>query len=82
MADARLHENGYCCPSCELRREAVNQEIGDGSAVDVPCNQCGGTGRIGYEDIEICMKNVRWARVHYWPERERRWAQWSASANA
>lgn len=72
MADPNLHENGMTCPSCELRREEVNKQIG--GKVKVPCNQCGGTGRIAFAESQIVQTSANWARVHYWPERERRWA--------
>ncbi len=72
MANPALHHNGTSCPQCELRREAVNLEFT--GAADVPCNGCGGTGRIAHSDTTIVRDCVEWAREHYWPEREARWA--------
>lgn len=69
--DASLHGNGAICPACEFRREQANQEI-TGPAV-VPCNNCGGVGRVSHGATAICRQSVEWARQHYWPERERLW---------
>lgn len=72
MANAALHENGTTCPACELRREEANR--GFTGKANVPCNNCGGTGRVAFDPHQIIAGSVRWAREHYWPERERRWA--------
>ena len=78
MADPALHGSGHTCPACELRREAVNAEIG--GAVDVPCNECGGTGRIAIAETDIIAGCVAWARENYWPARIARWAQHNAQS--
>lgn len=70
MADPFLHGNGKACPACALRREAE-----DTAAVlrpDVPCNFCGGTGRIALSPAEIITAACAWAAAHYWPEFDRR----------
>ena len=40
----------------------------------VECNFCGGAGRVGRAVEDIIAEAVEWARVHYWPKQERRWA--------
>lgn len=65
MADPTLHGNGYACPACELRREA--EDKGAILRPDVPCNVCGGLGRLGYSDAEIVRRTVDEARRLYWP---------------
>lgn len=70
MADPTLHDNGEPCPACELRREAE-----DKAAIlrsEVPCNNCGGTGRVGFSDAVIVERSAAWARKHYWPAFDRR----------
>lgn len=69
--DVTLHDNGEVCPSCELRREQENLKF-TGRA-DVPCNNCGGTGRISYGAKEVCRRSAAWAVANYWPAREARW---------
>lgn len=69
--DEGLHENGEACPSCELRREEANKGIS--GAADVPCNNCGGTGRISFGADTVCRRSAAWAVKHYWPEIEKRW---------
>lgn len=76
MADITLHGNGEACPACALRREV--QDHGAILRPDVPCNVCGGLGRLGFTDAEICRRTVEEARRCYWPEVERRWAEQSA----
>jgi len=66
MPDPTLHENGYRCPACELRREARH---GIGGKLDIPCNQCDSTGRIALSTQHIVDNHVRWAREHYWPSK-------------
>lgn len=68
-ADATLHGNGICCPACELRRESRDPM----DETPVPCNTCGGTGRVGHSDHDIIRTSTAWAKEHYWPERIRRW---------
>lgn len=65
MTDRTLHGNGEPCPACELRREGV-----DAAAIirpAVPCNLCGGVGRMAIPDAAIVAAAVARARVHYWP---------------
>lgn len=71
MADPTLHGNGDDCPACALRRD----ELRAAAAVDqlVPCNFCGGTGRVGRAVVEIIREAVAWAAEHYWPSCEARW---------
>lgn len=69
--DINLHENGATCPACELRREEENTKIS--GRADVPCNNCGGTGRISAGVQTVINMNTAWAKKHYWPEREARW---------
>lgn len=75
MADKTLHDNGYACPACALRREA--EDKGAVLRPDVPCNVCGGLGRLGFSDAEICHRTVEEARRCYWPEVEQGWAEQS-----
>lgn len=77
MADKTLHDNGYACPACALRREA--EDKGAVLRPDVPCNVCGGVGRLGFSEAEICHHTVEEARRCYWPEVERRWAAQNAA---
>lgn len=70
MADPGLHENGEPCPACALRREAEDKT--SILRTPVPCNNCGGTGRIGFSDAQIVATAAAWAREHYWPEFDRR----------
>ena len=68
--DPALHENGQACPACALRREKINTaEI---LRPPVPCNRCGGTGRVGFSAEQIIEAAVAWARIHYWPAFDRR----------
>lgn len=68
--DHTLHDNGETCPACELRREARDPW----DASPVPCNTCGGSGRLAFTKADVVNRSAAWARKHYWPERERRWA--------
>lgn len=69
MTDRTLHGNGEPCPACALRREFR----GPGLAPDpIPCNLCGGVGRLALSDAEIVAAAVAWARVHHWPAFDRR----------
>lgn len=76
--DITLHDNGAPCPACELRRES--RDPMDPSPI--PCNTCGGNGRMGHTVHQVVGRSVEWARKHYWPERERRWAEQNARLNA
>ena len=67
VPDPALHGNGYACPACELRREEAH---GIGGRLDIPCNQCGGTGRIARPILEIIAEHVAEARQHYWKEKK------------
>lgn len=69
--DATLHENGTVCPACEMRREREHRRFT--GKIDVPCNNCGGTGRVSFTPEAVVRNSAQWARKHYWPERERRW---------
>ncbi len=71
MATASLHGNGETCPHCELRREEANLELI--GAARVPCNSCGGTGKIGYSVASLIASSVAWARENYWPDRISLW---------
>lgn len=73
MADAFLHGNGHPCPACSLRREDLAPRV-SAEPEEVPCNECGGTGRIGIPDTDLVRESAAWARAHYWPAREARWA--------
>lgn len=65
MPDPTLHGNGFDCPACELRRaEARRTSILGPRAI--PCNRCGGTGRIARPVADIVADHVAWARQHYW----------------
>lgn len=70
--DAGLHGNGDDCPACALRREDLRADRA--MEQSVPCNFCGGTGRVGRAVTEIIREAVQWAASHYWPERVARWA--------
>lgn len=76
--DANLTENGKACPACELRREEANRKF-TGPA-NVPCNNCGGTGRVSHGITQVYSSSVAWARENYWPEREARWKKQNAQA--
>ena len=72
MADRTLHGNGTECPACALRREGM-----DTAAIlrpHVPCNYCGGVGRLPIAEAAIVAEAVAWAREHYWPARKALWA--------
>jgi hypothetical protein len=69
MPDARLHENGETCPACELQRAVMDPMSGP----QVPCNYCGGIGRVAYSAQQIAHNSAAWARANYWPERLARW---------
>lgn len=73
MADPTLHDNGDDCPACALRREKLKADRKMNQSVE--CNFCGGTGRVGRAVHAIIAEAVKWAAVHYWPEREARWAE-------
>lgn len=75
MADATLHGNGEACPACTLRREV--QDHGVLLRPDVPCNVCGGLGRLGFTAAEVCRRTVEEARRCYWPKVEQGWAEQS-----
>ena len=75
MADKTLHDNGYACPACALRRES--EDKGAVLRPDVPCNVCGGLGRLGFSNAEICRRTVEEARRCYWPKVEQGWAEQS-----
>ncbi len=77
MADPTLHGNGIACPACELRREEAHRHFT--GRIDVPCNNCGGTGRVAFSTSDIIRGHVVWARENYWPERIARWAASAAS---
>lgn len=77
LADATLHGNGEACPACALRREVEDQ--GAILRPHVPCNVCGGVGRLGFGDAEICRRTVEEAWRIYWPEVERRWREGAAA---
>jgi hypothetical protein len=80
MADKALKGNGVDCPACELQREAALNQLS--MERSVPCNFCGGSGRVGSSVSDIIREAVTWAAEHYWPERERRWAIENATSNA
>lgn len=67
MPDFTLHGNGEDCPACELRRAALG-----GREIDVPCNNCGGVGRVALPAAEIVADACAWARAHHWPAFDRR----------
>lgn len=69
--DPNLHHNGEMCPACECRRESRNPM----DETPVPCNNCGGSGRVTRGETTVIRDCVTWAKKHYWPERERRWAE-------
>jgi hypothetical protein len=73
MVTDGLHGNGEQCPSCSLRREEADRRIG--GKVDIPCNQCGGTGWLRYTTRRIVAETVTTARATYWPARERAFAK-------
>jgi len=62
MPDPTLHGNGDPCPACGLRREADRQRTTLGSR-DMPCNICGGTGRIPRTAERIVSEAVAEARA-------------------
>lgn len=71
MPDITLHGNGEDCPACALRRD----DLRAAGAMDqvVPCNFCGGTGRVGRAVAEIIREACAWAVENYWPAREEAW---------
>lgn len=69
MADPRLYGNGTACPACALRRAAMAPF---GPELPVPCNACGGIGRIAESDLAIIAAACAWAAAHYWPQFDRR----------
>jgi hypothetical protein len=71
MPDASLHGNGDDCPACALRRD----ELRAARAMDqsVPCNFCGGEGRVGRAVAAIIREACAWAIEHYWPAKEAEW---------
>lgn len=74
MPDPRLHGNGEDCPACALRRDQLAAEQAlrpdDGLAPQpIPCNFCGGSGRVGKAVAEIIREACEWAAAHYWPKR-------------
>lgn len=75
MADISLHGNGETCPACELQRE-VHDPL---SNVEIPCNYCGGVGKIEIEETTILKRATEWAKKNYWPERERIYAAFNAA---
>jgi hypothetical protein len=66
--DAGLHGNGEDCPACALRRDQLREV----RAMDqgVPCNFCGGSGRVGRAVHAIIAEAVAWARTEDWPARD------------
>jgi len=46
----------------------------------VPCNFCGGTGRVGRAVAEIIREACAWAVENYWPAREKAWAKQNGEA--
>lgn len=70
MTDMTLHENGEPCPACALRRE--DEDTTAVLRAAVPCNICGGVGRVAIPDRNIIAAAIAWARVHYWPAFEAR----------
>ena len=76
MPDTILHGNGVNCPACELRRGELRAQ----GAMDqvVPCNFCGGEGRVGRAVADIIREACEWAKEHYWPERDKAFAKHNA----
>jgi hypothetical protein len=72
MVDKTLHGNGEDCPACNLRRDELRAQHAMDQAV--PCNFCGGTGRVGIAVVDIIREAVSWAAKNYWPDREASWA--------
>ena len=70
MTDLRLHGDGYACPACALWREV--EDTGAVLRPDVPCNVCGGVGRLCYSEAGIVRRTVEEARRVYWPAFARR----------
>lgn len=67
MPDPSLHGNGTDCPACE----------GSGAVATEPdgtrrCPICRGAGRLARPLEQIVADHVREARLHYWPEVDRR----------
>lgn len=58
-------------------RPARRDELRAAQAINqvVPCNFCGGTGRVGRAVTAIIAEAVEWARREYWPQRLARWAE-------
>lgn len=71
MPDPALHGNGDDCPACALRREDLRAS----GAMDqsVPCNFCGGHGRVGRAVAAIIAEACAWAVTNYWPAKEAEW---------
>lgn len=78
MPDKTLHGNGVNCPACELRRDPLREERAMDQAV--ACNFCGGSGRVGKAVAEIIREACEWAKAHYWPERDRAFAEHNGGA--
>ena len=70
MPDPTLHGNGEPCPACGLRREG--EDTSEVLRPELPCNLCGGTGRVALLIEEIIARHAAWAREHYWPAFDRR----------
>lgn len=71
MPDPSLHGNGYDCPACALRRE--DQAAGLMRRQIIPCNACGGLGRVPRRPLEIVQEAAAEARRSYWPVAKERW---------
>ncbi len=70
MPDPALHGNGRACHACELRRAEL---AGPLEAEPIPCQLCGGSGRLALEAEAILAATVAEARARYWPDVLARW---------
>lgn len=80
VPDITLHGNGVDCPACALRRDDLRAAAAMDQAV--PCNFCGGAGRVERAVAEIIREACAWAVANYWPACEAAWARQNEEADS
>jgi len=70
MPDATLHDNHDPCPACELQQAA--QDRAPVNRTPVRCQLCGGICFLALSAAEITARMAADARLHHWPDFERR----------